>query len=151
MRIRLATTGDTDSWLAMRVALWPDASADELRCEIAAFFTVGIETGLLHCVFVAEESGALAGMLELSLRPYADGCAGSPVPFIEGWYVVPEARRRGIGGALVKAAEQWASAHAYREMASDALIDNRASLEAHAALGFEEVERVIRFRKSLKD
>jgi aminoglycoside 6'-N-acetyltransferase I len=86
----------------------------------------------------------------LSLRPYVDGCDSSPVPFIEGWYVAPEARRTGVGGTLVRAAEAWAIAQGYSEMASDALLDNDVSHWAHASLGFEEVERAIRFRKSLK-
>jgi aminoglycoside 6'-N-acetyltransferase I len=136
----------------MRVALWPEADAAELRDDVAAFFEGAVQPALLHKVFLAEApGGAPVGMLELSLRPYADGCDSSPVPFIEGWYVVPEMQRRGIGGALVQAAERWAIAEGYREIASEALIDNRASLEAHAALGFAEVERAIRFRKSLKN
>jgi aminoglycoside 6'-N-acetyltransferase I len=89
-------------------------------------------------------------MLELSLRPYADGCDSSPVPFIEGWYVAEDARRGGIGGALVKAAEEWALDNGYTEIASDALLENIESERAHKALGFEEVERAIRFRKELK-
>jgi aminoglycoside 6'-N-acetyltransferase I len=148
--VRLASKADAETWLAMRVALWPEASVDELRFDIAAFFTVGIETNMLHRVFVAEVDGALVGMLELSLRPYADGCARSPVPFIEGWYVAPDARRRGVGGALVCAAEEWALAHGHTEMASDALLENSVSERAHVSLGFEEVERAIRFRKALK-
>jgi len=149
LKVRLAT--DTDAWLAMRAALWPGADIDALRSEIAAFFGAGIRPEMLHRVFVAEaESGALVGMLELSLRPYADGCASSPVPFIEGWYVAPEARQQGVGGALVKAAEEWAIAHGHTEMASDALLDNHVSERAHASLGFEEVERAIRFRKALR-
>jgi aminoglycoside 6'-N-acetyltransferase I len=151
MKIRLATIEDADAWRAMRMALWPDAEPDELRVDVAAFFAEEVEPALLHRVLVAEaEDGGLVGMLELSLRPYADGCASSPVPFIEGWYVAVEMRRRGIGGALVRAAEEWAIAHGYTEMASDALLENHISERAHAALGFEVVERAIRFRKSLK-
>ena len=134
----------------MRSALWPDADAEELRSEVAAFFVGEAKAHLPHCVFVAEQDGALIGMLELSLRPYVDGCDSSPVPFIEGWFVAPEARRTGIGGALVRAAEAWAIAQGYSEMASDALLDNDVSHWAHASLGFEEVERAIRFRKALK-
>lgn len=148
---RLAAADDADAWLAMRAALWPDAKLDELQSEVAAFFAADLEPTMLHRVFVAEAGGgALVGMLELSLRPFADGCASSPVPFIEGWYVASEARRRGIGGALVRAAEEWAIAQGFTEMASDALLDNQVSHRAHAAAGFEEVERAIRFRKTLK-
>ena len=134
----------------MRSALWPDADAEELRAEVAAFFAGEAKAHLPHCIFVAEQGDALIGMLELSLRPYVDGCDGSPVPFIEGWYVEPEARRTGIGGALMRTAEEWAIAQGYSEMASDALLDNDVGHWAHASLGFEEVERAIRFRKVLK-
>jgi aminoglycoside 6'-N-acetyltransferase I len=151
MKIRLAIKADADAWLAMRAALWPDAHVDELRRDVDAFFSAGSATSMPHCVFVAEaEDGALVGMLELSLRPYADGCASSPVPFIEGWYVSEPMHRRGIGSALVNAAERWAIAQGHTEMASDALLENHISERAHAALGFEEVERAIRFRKALK-
>ena len=134
----------------MRAALWPDANVDELRLEVGRYFMAHGEPLLPHCVFVAEDQGKIVGMLELSLRPYADGCDSSPVPFIEAWYVAEDARRSGIGSALVRAAEQWARENAYTEMASDALLDNDVSHWAHAALGFEEVERAIRFRKVLK-
>ena len=148
--IRLATKADAEAWLSMRMALWPDANEEELRPEVARYFVAHGEPLLPHCVFVAESEGEVVGMLELSLRPYADGCDSSPVPFIEAWYVTPGMRRSGIGGALVKAAEQWALDHGHTEMASDALLENTESERAHKTLGFEEVERAIRFRKTLK-
>jgi aminoglycoside 6'-N-acetyltransferase I len=37
----------------------------------------------------------------------------------------------------------------YRELGSDALIDNSASHAAHRGWGFAETERVVYFRKSL--
>jgi aminoglycoside 6'-N-acetyltransferase I len=150
MNIRLATKADAEAWLAMRAALWPDANDDELRLEVGRYFVAHGEPLLPHRVFVAERDGAIVGMLELSLRPYADGCDSSPVPFIEGWYVAERWRRSGVGGALVQAAEQWALDNGYTEMASDALLENIESERAHKALGFEEVERAIRFRKELK-
>jgi|SRR5688572_7038263 aminoglycoside 6'-N-acetyltransferase I len=150
MRVRSATKADAEAWLAMRAALWPDAKEDELRLEVGRYFVAHGEPLLPHRVFVADDHGKIVGMLELSLRPYVDGCDSSPVPFIEAWYVTEDARRSGIGGALVRAAEQWALENGYTEMASDAMLENTISEHAHAALGFEEVERAIRFRKSLK-
>ena len=149
MKVRLATKADADAWLRMRVALWPDAQPDDLRGEVTAFFAARSEPLMPHQVFIAEENGGPVGMLELSLRPYVDGCESSPVPYVEAWYVAPDVRRQGVGGALVKAAEDWAIAHGHTEMASDALLENRDSERAHKALGFEEVERAIRFRKVL--
>lgn len=150
MKIRPATKADAEAWLAMRAALWPDANVDELRLEVGRYFVARGEPLLPRCVFVAEDHGTIVGMLELSLRPYADGCDSSPVPFVEAWYVAPDTRRSGVGGALVRAAEQWALEHGYAEMASDALLENIESEHAHKAVGFEEVERAIRFRKTLR-
>ena len=150
INVRLATKADAEAWLAMRAALWPDADVDELRLEVGRYFVAHGEPLLPHCVFVAEDHGKIVGMLELSLRPYVDGCDSSPVPFIEAWYVAENARRSGVGGALVKAAEQCALENGYSEIASDTLLENSESEHAHRALGFQEVERAIRFRKTLK-
>ena len=150
MLVRALEPRDLDAWAAMRGALWPDEDIEELRRECADYCTPGTSR-LLEAIFVAETSGgALRGFVELSLRPYADGCRSSPVPFVEGWYVAPGARREGVGGALIAAGEAWAKDGGYTEIASDALIENIISIGAHAALGFEEVERAVRFRKTLK-
>lgn len=150
MKIRLATSVDANAWFPLRMALWSDEDAERMRAEVHRFFSNEIPPTMLAAVFVAEnDAGTLIGMLELSLRPYADGCESSPVPFVEGWYVAPRSRRQGVGAALVKAAEDWAVVQGYTEMASDALLENTISECAHKALGFDEVERAIRFRKAL--
>jgi aminoglycoside 6'-N-acetyltransferase I len=83
------------------------------------------------------------------MRDYAEGCSTSPVGFLEGWYVVPEHRGRGVGSALVNAAIGWARAQGLSEFASDALYDNAESRAAHHALGFEEVEAIRCFRMAI--
>ncbi|HNB27366.1 MAG TPA: GNAT family N-acetyltransferase [Alphaproteobacteria bacterium] len=150
MQVRPVTAADATAWIALRHALWPDADAAVLADEALAFLSGATPPAMLAAVFVAAASdGAFLGMIELSLRPYADGCDSSPVPYIEGWYVIEGHRGRGIGAALVRAAENWAREHGHTEMASDAVLDNVVSERAHKALGFTEVERAIRFRKQL--
>lgn len=151
MRIRAATAADVEVWSGFRAALWPDADPNELRDEAAAFFA-GAQSGQpIAAVLLAEDGeGNPSGMIELSLRLYAEGCETSPVPYVEAWYVAPERRGRDIGRALMAAAESWARARGHTELASDALIENVASHKAHAALGFAEVERSVHFRKALK-
>jgi aminoglycoside 6'-N-acetyltransferase I len=101
-------------------------------------------------VFVAEwEDGSVAGFVEVAARPYADGCDTSPVGYIEAWYVEPDARLKGYGRALLSAAENWARGRGYREMASDAQLDNEASYAAHRRAGYAEVDRIVQFRKVL--
>ncbi|MEM7023528.1 MAG: GNAT family N-acetyltransferase [Pseudomonadota bacterium] len=138
---------DVPVWCQLREALWPDLAQEDLVREAHAHAR---GEGLLELVMLAEaETGEILGMLELSLRSYAEGCHTTPVPYVEGWYVVPQARRLGVGRALVAAAEQWASAHGHFEIASDVTIGNKTSEQAHLKLGFEEVERAIHFRKIL--
>jgi aminoglycoside 6'-N-acetyltransferase I len=150
MKIRQANPNDAEAWTALRAALWPEEEAARMGEDVEAYFDGTIPDAMLAIVFLAETAGGeITGMLELSLRPYADGCASSPVPFVEGWFVTEAQRRRGVGAMLVKAAEDWARDLGFTEMASDALLENTISERAHKALGFDEVERAIRFRKQL--
>jgi GNAT superfamily N-acetyltransferase len=137
--------GDLPEWLRMRRALWPEIAPETEGVDAADW--LGRPDAL---VLVAERpEGGLAGFAELAERPYADGCESGPVAYLEGWYVDPEARLSGVGAALVRAGEAWARARGYRELASDALLANTGSHRAHEAVGFVEVERAIRYRKSL--
>lgn len=133
----------------MRARLWPHADAAELRHEADEFVDAGAAS-LIAAAFVAEEGAAARGFIELSLRPFSEGCTSSPVPHVEGWYVEPEVRDRGIGRALMAEAEQWARDGGYVELASDTQLDNDESLRAHAACGFDEVERLVKLRRSLR-
>ena len=129
----------------MREALWPGSLSDH-DVETRRYFE---SPAAGPVIFVAEADGRLVGFLELDYRKYAPGCRSSPVPFIEGWYVEPGLQRRGIGRALIEAAEAYARAAGHHEIASDAEIANADGIAAHVALGFEEVERVVCFRRSL--
>ncbi len=130
----------------MRHQLWPEDAAEH-REEVAAYFADQSKT---LQTFVAEQpDAALVGLLEASVREYAEGCASSPVAYAEGWWVDPAFRRQGIGRALMVAMERWARGLGLVEVASDTELVNQDGQAAHAALGFEEVERVILLRKSL--
>jgi aminoglycoside 6'-N-acetyltransferase I len=43
----------------------------------------------------------------------------------------------------------WAREQGYREMGSDALIDNLESHRLHRKFGFEETDRVVQFKRNL--
>jgi len=145
MEVRPLDRTDIAAWVDLCAALRPDQPRAELESEGLA----AIAAQSPGVVLVADDGGRLAGFIEISLRSYAEGCAGSPVPYVEGWYVRDDARRRGIGGALMRAVEAWCRERGYDELGSDANAGNRLSRVAHGALGFGEVETLVVFRKSL--
>lgn len=141
MRVRPCRPEDRKDYQRMREALWPDCS----DADNDAWFARDDATTLL----AIRDDGTLCGFVEVGARSIADSCETSPVGYIEGWYVDPDMRSQGVGRALLAAAEQWARARGYREMASDALADNSVSIEAHQRCGYERLETVTQFRKSL--
>lgn len=93
---------------------------------------------------------AAVGFAEATIRrDYVEGCETSPVVFLEGVYVRPEARRGGVAQALADAVAEWGKVKGCTEFASNALLDNSDSHRFHAAIGFAETERVVFFRRAL--
>jgi aminoglycoside 6'-N-acetyltransferase I len=143
--IRPVQPTDHAEWRRMRLTLWGGA-AEEHTHDIDTYFA----TPHGGITFVTESPrGGLCGFIEVSLRNYAEGCQTSPVAYIEGWYVDEDSRRCTLGSRLVQAAEAWARNHGLKEIASDIQIDNTVSIQAHKVLGYEEVERIVCFRKVL--
>ena len=141
--IRRARQADAAEVLRLWMALFPD---DTTAVESIQSLLDGRERAAL---IVAERESGLGGFLEVGTRPYAEGCETSPVAYIEAWYVDEDIRRQSIGRALFRAAEDWAREQQLSEIASDALIENEISIAAHKALGYQEVERIVCFRRDL--
>ena len=133
-------------YLDLRTSLWPDGAEDhehEVRWML--------ERPDKWALIVAEGSdGKLLGLLEISLREYAEGASSTPVGYLEGWYVRPEWRGLGVGRKLVEAGEAWAREQGCTEVASDTQPENEASRFAHERLGYREVERLVCYLKQLK-
>ena len=152
MIVREICEGDRADWLRMRDALWPDPSGGH-RAEVEAYFAGQLREPLEVLIAVDDADGADAGralgFAELNIRDHAEGCDTDRVAYLEGWYVTPDARRRGVGRALLRAAEDWARAQGCVEFASDVELGNDASAAAHGRLGFTETARIRCFRKDL--
>jgi aminoglycoside 6'-N-acetyltransferase I len=135
-------------WLAIRDQLWRDCSREQHLTEMAQF----VATPDRLATFIATDShNNPIGIAEVSMRvDYVNGTNSSPVGFLEGVYVDPAHRRQGVARNLISAAEKWAKSLGCTEFASDTKMENVVSLVMHRAMGFEESERVVFFRKSLK-
>ncbi|MDF0543515.1 GNAT family N-acetyltransferase [Sphingobium sp. H39-3-25] len=151
MRIILPEPEHAGAWAAMRAALWPDGSQGEHLVDVTEMLSnISGGSGQLVAFIALDAAGRAVGFVEASLRhDYVNGCESSPVAFLEGLYVRPEDRRTGVGRALCAAVETWGRAHGCTELGSDAEIANQESHALHAAIGFEETERVVFFRKRL--
>ncbi|HEY4229162.1 MAG TPA: GNAT family N-acetyltransferase, partial [Thermoanaerobaculia bacterium] len=110
VRIRPARPRDTAALVRMRRALWPDGSAAEHRSELARFFR-GRSRDPLGVLIAETDRGRPVGFAEVSIRAYAEDCRTDRVGFLEGWWVAPGERRKGVGRKLVEAAEGWARRH----------------------------------------
>ena len=143
--IELCTSANQSDWIALREALWPQCPREEHEVETSAI--IAAPAGFV--AFIAYEApGKPVGLVEAAMRSdYVNGTGSSPVAFLEGIYVAPGSRRKGIARSLAAAVEHWAVQAGCEEFASDAELHNTESHAMHRALGFEETERVIFFRK----
>lgn len=99
-------------------------------------------------MLLALEGERPVGFAQCALRrDYVEGSSTSPVGYLEGIFVLPEHRRRGIAHRLVDACQSWAQLQGYKEFASDCELDNLESQRFHQACGFAEVNRIVCFLK----
>jgi aminoglycoside 6'-N-acetyltransferase I len=134
-------------WLSLRQALWPHCSRLEHLAEMTSF----LKSPERHVQLVAYiEDDQPVGFAEATVRTdYVNGTTTSPVAFLEAMYVLPRARRKGVGRRLVEAVASWAVEMGCSELASDALLENELGQAVHKAIGFVETERVVSFNKPL--
>ncbi|MGH8385111.1 MAG: aminoglycoside 6'-N-acetyltransferase [Pseudomonas sp.] len=147
LHIQICQSNEQSGWLPLRHALWPDASQQEHQDEIDEL----LRQPQRYINFVAYDGQEQPiGLAEASLRSdYVNGTDVSPVVFLEGIYVVPQHRRQGVAAQLIEQVAQWGREHGCAQMASDTDLANLPSQQTHKALGFEETERVVFFKRQL--
>ena len=147
MLIEACESTEHPGWLRLRQALWPESPREAHFSEMSTFIANPQRYGQFVAYSVSREA---VGLVEASVRrEYVNGTESSPVAFLEGLYVVPPARRKGIAASLVARVCEWAKGAGCRELASDAVLENSIAHVVHRALGFEETERVVFFRRKL--
>jgi aminoglycoside 6'-N-acetyltransferase I len=145
--ILACTSTEQPGWLAMRRELWPDSAPPAHLEEMARL----LDQPERRAQFLARSGGGTpCGFVEAAIRTdYVNGTSSSPVLFLEGLYVAPSHRRLGIAARLVQAVAEWGMRRGCTEFASDVLLENELSQQVHCALGFQETERVVYYRKPL--
>lgn len=146
-RVEPVTAARADDWCRLRTALWSGRGDGHHRREIERFFAG--ELAEPAAVFLAWVDGAAIGLVELSIRAYAEGCYHPRPAYVEGIYVEPAHRGAGVAQQLLTAADAWARARGCRELASDSAPDNAASGAMHTRAGFRDIGLVRCWAKRL--
>ena len=120
MIVRPAREADFPAWAAMRARLWPDEDPAELESELDSAQSPPL-------AMVAEEAGRLIGFAEASVRSVAEGGPAGPAAYLEGIWVDPEHRRRGVGRAMLEAVESWALGQGFAWLGSEPCSTTRPS------------------------
>jgi len=115
--LRPVVPEDAAVWEALRCAHWPDGAADH-GTEIAQFFagTLPEPQAVLMAVL---PSGEIAGFTELSIRMDLSGANGRRTGYVEGLYIRPEFRGRGLARQFLLAARNWSREQNCAAFASD--------------------------------
>ena len=144
--IKTATESDTCILAEMAVEMWDNQTVEELTGEFAE--TIKEETSVF---FIKYENDTAVGFAQCNLRTdYVEGAESSPVGYLEGIFVKEGYRNKGYARELLIACEKWAKDMGCSEFASDCELSNTDSLKFHKAMGFDEVNRIICFKKNIE-
>ena len=147
MIVRRATDADFPVWAAMLARLHGDLTAEEFESELRRF--TRLEQPYIGFLAFTEDEEPI-GMVDARVRNYAEGAPNLRAAYVEDLWVEPEHRRYGVARELLTAIEDWARSEGSDWLGSDTTPDNRLSRDWHREMGFEEVEQLVVFGKSLE-
>jgi len=130
---------------AMFVEMWPDESKEDHQVYVNDVLQKDNQHAIL-----SKRNTDYTGFIYLSLRSdFVPGATAYPVAYIEGIFIRPPYRKKGLATQLVQLGEKWGREHGSRQLASDVEISNVISQDFHQAMGFEEEDRVITYIKDI--
>ena len=128
-----------DEWLRMTADFWPDSTSQEMN----SLFNELLEKEDRTAYFLTDDDTVI-GFVYLSTRyDYVEGAAESPVGYLEGIYVKGAFRKQVNALKMMDKAREWAKEMGYKQLGSDAEIQNSASINFHRKAGFKKVNRIV--------
>ena len=143
--IRKAKAEDAGALARLAVQMWTDHDPEEPAEEFDSLLTA--DEAVCFLKYAGDKPVAFA-QCQLR-RDYVEGTTSSPVGYLEGIFVSDGYRKKGYASELLAECEKWAKEKGCTEFASDCELANDDSLRFHTAMGFEEANRIICFRKEL--
>lgn len=143
--IKRAKEEDAEILAALAIQMWTEHDSEDMAEE----FRELVMNEEAVC-FIKYEDEKPIGFAQCQLRyDYVEGTESSPVGYLEGILIVDRYRKKGYAAELLAEFEKWAKEKGCTEFASDCELANEESLKFHMALGFEEANRIICFRKDI--
>lgn len=147
--VRLAAPRDLDAVMQLRLALlreYPDHPIyGRLRVDVSRrardLFAAQLRSAS-EAIFLAEQDDAVVGILRCVESIGSPLLEPARYAYVSSVYVRPEARRRGVLRALLRAADAWSVARGLDQMRLHNVVGSASAEGAWAALGFEIVEQV---------
>lgn len=135
--VRAARTGDEAGLARIEAVAWTPASGFPSVMERVddLFFTFFTDDSPPEAHLVAELEGGLAGYIRL--KPVTPLAENVHVLGVMGLAVAPWARQRGVGSALLAAAERYARARGVRKLSLRVLSTNVTAQRLYERAGFE--------------
>ncbi len=140
------TEEDVSEWVSLALALWPY----ETQADMRALFLKRLPLSKEKSILCRDEKGEPVAFIDLSIREeYVEGSNSSPVGYVEGIYVKPEYRMKGVARELLRLGEEWSRLNGCAEFGSDTELENVESQAFHLRAGFEEAQKIVHFIKKL--
>jgi ribosomal protein S18 acetylase RimI-like enzyme len=135
--VRVARAGDEAGLTRLDAAAWtPESGFPSVAERINdPFFTFFTDDSPPDAHLVAELDGRLAGYIRI--KPVTPLRENAHVLGIVGLAVAPDDRRRGVGSALLAAAEQHARARGARKLSLRVLGTNETAMRLYEQHGFQ--------------
>lgn len=141
-----ATKSDCMDIAKLAILMWENHTVEEL---IEEFETVIQDKE--SAIFIISIDDKKIGFAQCQLRhDYVEGTKTTPVGYLEGIFIREEYRKQGYAKKMLSKCEEWAKEQGCSEFASDCELENEISIEFHIKMGFEEANRIVCFKKSLK-
>ncbi len=129
MQLRSFRPSDFETLFRIDQACFPRGISYS-RAELASYIAQPVSK-----TWVAEEGGAVVGFTVADRQP-------KQVGHIITVDVVEASRRRGVGNALMDAAEDWARSQGLRLVYLETAEDNRNAQQFYQARGYEKVRKI---------
>jgi len=142
MRIRPITAADASAIATLSGGLGYETEAGDMAVRLAAVLAAAG-----HAVFGADAGdGALLGWVHVCARLLL---IDPPSAFVEGLVVAPGERRRGVGRALMAAAEDWARDRGALVIRLRSAATREDAHAFYRELGYHQAEPALGFEKPL--